>query len=93
VTEAIESAGGIVIELSDHDGFDGLSGWARGSIPVVGVNESLSADRRRFDRAHELGHLCREVDDSAQAIEERLAHRFAAAFLVPARPRARSWAR
>ena len=85
VTSTIEDAGGIVVEVGDDDTFfDGLSGWAKSSTPVVVVNSAASDDRRRFSLAHELGHLFMEVRECDSKTEERLAHRFAAAFLVPA---------
>jgi len=85
VTRAIEDSGGIVLEMGgQEDLFDGLSGWANRTIPVVVVSSCVSDDRRRFSLAHELGHLFMEVGEVDAKAEERLAHRFAAAFLVPA---------
>lgn len=85
VTCAIEDAGGIVVESGDDDGFfDGLSGWVEKATPVVVVNSSAKDDRRRFSLAHELGHLFMDVGDVDSKTEEKFAHRFAAAFLVPA---------
>lgn len=85
VTTAIEDGGGIVVELeNDEDAFDGLSGWANETVPVVVVSAAVSDDRRRFSLAHELGHLCMDVSDVDERVEEKLAHRFAAAFLVTA---------
>ena len=86
VTDAIEDGGGIVVEMDgENDLFDGLSGWADNTTPVVVVSHSLTDDRRRFSLAHELGHLVMKIDSSIdEKTEERWAHRFAAAFLVPA---------
>lgn len=85
VTTTIEDCGGIVLEVGgEADVFDGLSGWANETIPVVAVSPSVSDDRRRFSLAHELGHLFMEIEAVDPKTEERLAHRFAAAFLVPA---------
>ncbi len=86
VTAAIEDGDGVVVEAGgDDDLFDGLSGWANETIPVVVVSSAVSDDRRRFSLAHELGHLFMEVDESLdRPVRERLAHRFAAAFLVTA---------
>jgi Zn-dependent peptidase ImmA (M78 family) len=86
VTAAIEDGGGVVVEAGDgEDLFDGLSGWANETIPVAVVSTAVSDDRRRFNLSHELGHLVMGV---APALDhrgvEKLAHRFAAAFLVPA---------
>ena len=86
VTAAIEDGGGVVVEVGgDDDLFDGLSGWANETIPVVVVSSAVADDRRRFSLAHELGHLFMRVDESLErSAREKLSHRFAAAFLVPA---------
>ncbi|MCP3964444.1 MAG: ImmA/IrrE family metallo-endopeptidase [bacterium] len=86
VTAAIEDGGGVVVEAGGEDDlFDGLSGWADEAIPVVVVSSAVSDDRRRFSLSHELGHLFMEVDPKVdESTWEKLAHRFAAAFLVPA---------
>lgn len=84
VASAIEDNGGIVLELgAPVDAFEGLSGWADESVPMVVVSPAGSDDRRRFSLAHELGHLFMDVGDVDEKTEERLAHRFAAALLVP----------
>jgi Zn-dependent peptidase ImmA (M78 family) len=54
------------------------------TTPVVVVSSCVPDDRRRFSLAHELGHLFMDVGAVDSKTEERLAHRFAAAFLVPA---------
>lgn len=83
VTSVIEDAGGIVVESGDEeDLFDGLSGWLDDKTPVIVVSSSVSDDRKRFSLAHELGHLAMDVGEIDFATEEKLAHRFAAAFLV-----------
>ena len=83
VTSVIEDAGGIVVESGDEeDLFEGLSGWLDDKTPVIVVSSSVSDDRKRFSLAHELGHLAMDVGEIDSAAEEKLAHRFAAAFLV-----------
>ena len=83
VTSVIEDAGGIVVESGDEeDLFDGLSGWLDDKTPVIVVSSSVSDDRKRFSLAYELGHLAMDVGEIDSAAEEKLAHRFAAAFLV-----------
>ena len=85
VTAAIEDGGGVVVEAGgEEDLFDGLSGWANETVPVVVVSSAVSDDRRRFSLAHELGHLFMDVGEVDKKTEEKLAHRFAAAFLVTA---------
>jgi Zn-dependent peptidase ImmA (M78 family) len=51
-------------------------------LPVVVVRRGVPGDRQRFSMAHELGHLVMEPDAGLDC--EKTAHRFAAAFLVPA---------
>ena len=82
LVQTAEDKGMIVIGWDDTSGnFDGLSGWC-GDYPVTVINQKRSNDRIRFTLAHEIGHL---VMDTSNAVEneEMLAHRFAAALLVP----------
>ncbi|MCD4669831.1 MAG: ImmA/IrrE family metallo-endopeptidase, partial [Actinomycetia bacterium] len=46
-------------------------------FPAIVIRRDLSADRKRFNIAHEIAHDYTGTDD------EKLAHRFAAAFLLP----------
>ena len=81
LTEMAESHGVLIINWdrqSDH--FDGLSGWCNGEMPVVVIKTNGGTGRRRFSLAHELGHLAMRTGEE----DEKLAHRFAAALLVPA---------
>jgi Zn-dependent peptidase ImmA (M78 family)/transcriptional regulator with XRE-family HTH domain len=80
--ETIEDHGGIVLSWDERREFDGLSGWTNTGSPVIVTNASATSDRRRFDVAHELGHLVMAPKTDADQYES-LAHRFAAAFLVP----------
>jgi len=85
VTAAIEDGGGVVVETGgSEDMFDGLSGWANETVPVIVVSRAGEDDRRRFNLAHELGHLFMDVRAEDKKAEEKLANRFAAAFLVTA---------
>jgi len=53
-------------------------------VIVLGADKGLR-DRSRFDAAHELGHLVMHtVADEGSKVAEQQAHRFAAAFLMPA---------
>lgn len=84
VTRTVEDRGGVVVGVSLGDRrFDGLAGWANERFPVIVTNVDAPADRRRYNIAHELGHLAMHGDGSPSA-QEKIAHRFAAAFLVPA---------
>lgn len=85
VTQTIEDHGGIVVGWDqDHGEFDGLSAWINGSSPLLVMNTTVPVDRRRFSLAHELDHLLDERSEPPSDHEEKLAHRFAGAFLVPA---------
>ena len=85
VTAAIEDGGGIVVESGgEEDLFEALSGWADDTVPIIVVSSAVSDDRRRFSLAHELGHLVMDTGNVDRRIEEKLAHRFAAVFLVTA---------
>lgn len=82
LVQTAEDKGMIVIGWDDESGkFDGLSGWC-GDYPVTVINQNRSTDRIRFTLAHEIGHLVMDTSN-ADEDEEKLAHRFAAALLVP----------
>jgi Zn-dependent peptidase ImmA (M78 family) len=62
---------------------DAYSVW-RGARPFVFLNTGKSAERRRFDAAHELGHLVLHRHAAPNGIEaEKEAHAFAGEFLMP----------
>lgn len=82
LVQMAEDCGVIVIGWDDESGrFDGLSGWC-GEYPVTVINANRSADRKRFNLAHEIGHLVMDTSHS-DVDDESLAQRFAAALLVP----------
>ncbi|BCM88668.1 hypothetical protein IAD21_00509 [Abditibacteriota bacterium] len=76
-----------VIEIDVDEKFDGLSAIARKEGEVVSAavisRRGVPGDRQRFNMAHELGHIVMEVAPGVD--EERAAHRFAGAFLAPAK--------
>ena len=81
VTETIEDRGCVVVECDGADrDFDGLSGWADSSFPVIVMGRGEPADRRRLNLAHEVGHL---LIEPTHVDEEKAAFRFGAAFLAP----------
>ena len=62
---------------------DAFSFW-NGSQPFIFLNTYKSAERSRFDAAHELGHLVLHQHSEPQGKEaESEADRFASAFLMP----------
>ncbi|MFD7513815.1 helix-turn-helix domain-containing protein [Streptomyces niveus] len=82
----LEAHGVRVFSLSrDCPEVDAFSFWDRG-VPFVLLSTEKTAERGRFDAAHELGHLVlhgeEQVPHGPQAEGE--AHRFAAALLMPA---------
>lgn len=81
LTARLEDHGVTVIMILLQGGFDGFSCWANETIPVVVCPTGISGDRQRFSLAHELGHLILDVAEGVDA--EKVAHRFAGAFLVP----------
>ena len=73
----------IAVDLTNIDGLTARVRRAgRGTLPVIVVNRAEWGERQRFTLAHELGHLVMEV--ASKLDEERAAHRFAGAFLMPA---------
>lgn len=85
LAEILEDCDCIVVDLPDQDdAFDGLAGVANQAYPVLVSRQDVASDRKRFTMAHELGHLIMDTSRAASGREEeRLAHRFATAFLVP----------
>lgn len=81
----LEAHGVRVFSLpSDCTDVDAFSLWWKGT-PFVFLNTTRTAERSRFDAAHELGHLvlhsgCQSPSGSSP---EQEANRFAAAFLMP----------
>lgn len=77
---------GIKVLAVDLTNIDGLMARVRragkSAVPVIVVNGKDWGERQRFTLAHELGHLVMDV--TAKVDEEKAAHRFAGAFLMPA---------
>ena len=83
VIDLLESKNFVMVPLATGElKFDGLSGLLNGIRPVIVYKEDVVADRLRFTIAHELAHHFLRNDDSV--VEEQLANRFAAAFLIAA---------
>ena len=79
-------ARGIKVLAMHLDDIDGLTARVRredgAPASVVVVNRGDWGERQRFTVAHELGHMV--LDVSPRLKEEKAAHRFAGAFLMPA---------
>lgn len=84
VIEVLEDNGIKVIEISEDDSFEGLSGYANDNIPVIVVNDNLTPERKRFALLHELGHLLMRFKGDMKAKEiENLCNTFASELLLP----------
>lgn len=85
LAELLEERGIKVLSL-DLDNIDGLAAKvrrkSRADARVIVVKSSTWSERKRFTLAHELGHMVMEPNNSVD--EEKAAHRFAGAFLMPA---------
>lgn len=79
----LEAKGVRVFSLSEQNkNVDAYSCWNRG-VPYIFLNTFKSAERSRFDTAHELGHLVLHGHGVCGRDAEREADSFAAAFLMP----------
>ena len=81
----LESKGIRVLSLAELDrSLDGFSFW-KGGEPFIFLNTLKTAERSRFDAAHELAHLVLHRHGGVVCIDmEREAMAFASAFLMPA---------
>jgi Zn-dependent peptidase ImmA (M78 family) len=79
----LESKGVRVFALSErHKNVDAYSCWKEG-VPYIFLNTFKSAERSRFDAAHELAHLVLHIHGvSAGSDVEKEADAFAAALLI-----------
>lgn len=84
MVQLLESRGVIVFSLAENTAtVDAYSVW-RKNRPFVYLNTFKSAERSRFDAAHELAHLVlHRVGSVTGRIAEDQANRFASAFLMP----------
>jgi len=77
---------GIKVLSFDLDAIDGLAAEVkrkdRAAARVIVVKSRTWSERKRFNLAHELGHMV--IAPSGNIDEEKAAHRFAGAFLMPA---------
>jgi Zn-dependent peptidase ImmA (M78 family)/transcriptional regulator with XRE-family HTH domain len=85
LAELLEERGVKVMSL-DLDDIDGLAARVhrrgRDAARVIVIKRSTWSERKRFNLAHELGHMVMSVTGRIDG--EKAAHRFAGAFLMPA---------
>jgi Zn-dependent peptidase ImmA (M78 family)/DNA-binding XRE family transcriptional regulator len=84
MVKLLESKGVRVFALSEqHKHVDAFSCW-KGETPYIFLNTFKSAERSRFDAAHELGHLVLHIHGATNGNRdvEREADVFASAFLI-----------
>lgn len=85
LAELLEERGVKVLSM-DLDDIDGLAARVRRrgreAARVVVIRKNIWAERKRFTLAHELGHMV--MAPAPGVDEEKAAHRFAGAFLMPA---------
>ena len=87
VVETLETHSIHVFQWEAPEGFDGLSAIVRdetGQNIGAGIvlRKGRCGERHRFTAAHEAGHLFLQIASSLNA--EKVCHRFAGAFLIPA---------
>ncbi|MBN9407517.1 MAG: ImmA/IrrE family metallo-endopeptidase [Burkholderiales bacterium] len=85
MVKLLEAKGVRVFALAEqHKNVDAFSCWHNG-VPFVFLNTYKSAERSRFDAAHEVAHLClhQHGEASGDRNAEREADSFASAFLAP----------
>ena len=87
LVELLEGRGVKVLSIELAHSIDGLTARVRqasgNTVPVIVVNAGHWGERQRFTLAHELGHLVLSVT-GGKVDDEKAAHRFAGAFLMPA---------
>ncbi|MDF1836056.1 MAG: XRE family transcriptional regulator [Alteraurantiacibacter sp. bin_em_oilr2.035] len=85
LAELLEERGIKILSL-DLDDIDGLAAKVRrrdrDATRVIAIKRSTWSERKRFNLAHELGHMV--IAPLGGVDEEKAAHRFAGAFLIPA---------
>lgn len=76
-----------VLEIEGPKGFDGISGYAKGSIPLMVINSNMkNTERQRFTHMHELAHLMANSsfdENLSNHDKEKLCDAFASEMLLP----------
>jgi Zn-dependent peptidase ImmA (M78 family) len=87
LTELLENRGIKVVYLDLPSSVSGISCFIERigdkKVPTITISNSITAERKRFTLAHELGHILLSIDDNLDY--EKVCDRFASAFLMPRR--------
>ena len=84
VIEVLEDNGIKIIEVSESESFEGLSGYANDNIPLIVINCNLTSERKRFTLLHEFGHLLMKFGgDTSNKVIEDACNIFAREILLP----------
>ncbi|MGL4909085.1 MAG: helix-turn-helix domain-containing protein [Bacteroidales bacterium] len=62
--EILEEKNIKVIEIDAPNSFDGLSGFVGKKCPIIVLNKTFDAERKRFTALHELGHILLEFNSN-----------------------------
>ena len=84
MAELLEGLGVFIVLLpGEYTQLDAFATWID-DRPCILITKDSSASRMQFNYGHELAHLLLDQDNVAgDPFRERLAHRFASAFLMP----------
>ena len=84
IIKRLEDLGIMVVSIDNlnhkFDEFDGLSTIINNIPIIIILKDAKNGERQRFTLVHELGHLVLGVRSES---EEKIAHRFASALLMP----------
>lgn len=87
LVQVLEAFGILVYFIeTDNSKFDGISLLTDKGQPIIFINDAFSNDRKRFNLAHELGHLILHIPHGplpSDRDEEQEANEFAGEFLMP----------
>lgn len=83
LTELLEERGVLVVYEDDIPDFEACT-YPDGNVRVIAANGKRPGDRTRFTLAHDIAHLLLKFPSEWRSDrKEKVAHRFAGAFLVP----------
>lgn len=87
VKNLLMSHGVKVFGIDGPEGFDGISGYANGNIPLMVINSNINnIERRRFTHMHEFAHLLANSsfeEKLSNHEKEKLCDVFASEMLLP----------